>query len=209
MIIRTTIPLCLCLGIFLAAAAGVQAQNLVTNGNFELGTKGWAPFIPDDAKPNECKVEVSTKNPHEGQSLCLSCNAVSRFAATTVIKDVETVPGDRYRISLWVRAGDDFQPAAGTPGFMARVTFFSDPKTWAPADGGNFHLAIGNRTAIGSPPSSVEELPKTWTKTEGVFEIPPNTAFMNIALYVLKGTGSVFIDDIVMEKVDSTTPLSN
>lgn len=209
MIIRIANFLCLCLALLCAAASGLQAQNLFANGDFEIGTKGWAPFVPDDSKPNDCKIEVSSENPHEGQSLRLSCNGTSRFAATTVIKGMDWVPGDRYRVSLWARAGDDFQPTPGTPGFMIRIGFYSDPTSWAPADGGNFHLTMGNQTSLGGAPTRAEELPKTWTKMEGVLEIPPNTAMVNTAIFICKGTGSVYVDDLVLEKVDNTTPLSN
>lgn len=195
---------CLC-----STATFVRAENLIPNGDFELGTKGWAAFVPDDAKPNDCKVEVSGEAPHEGQSLRLSCGGVSRFAATTVIKGTDWVPGDRYRVSLWARAGEDFQPAPGTPGFMIRMGFFSDPVAWTAAGGGNFHLAVGNKTSISGVPTDVEVLPKAWTKMEGVFEIPPDTAMVNAALFICKGTGSVFVDDLVLEKVDAGTPLSN
>ena len=209
MIFRATSTICLSLGILFASASGLRAQNLVTNGDFELGVKGWFPFVPGDVKSNDCAIEASSDNPRGMQSHRMSCKAFSRFAATTVIKDIEPVPGDRYRLSLWVRAGDDFEVAQGTPGFFVRVTFFSDPKTWAAADGGNFHLSMGNHTSIGNAPASAEPLPKEWTKIEGVFEIPPKTAFMNIATFFYKAEGSVFVDDVVLEKVDNSTPLSN
>ncbi len=205
---RTARSLCLCLGCLWITAPEIFAQNLISNGDFELGTKGWAAFVPDDAKPNDCKVEVSGEDPHEGQSLRLSCSGVSRFAATTVIKGTEWVPGDRYRVSLWARAGEDFVRTPGTQGFMIRMGFFSDPVAWTPVAGGNFHLMTGNHTSVGSAPAGGEDLPKAWTKMEGVFEIPADTAMVNAALFICKGTGSVYVDDLVLEKVDATTPLS-
>jgi hypothetical protein len=209
MIFRTAHSFCLCLGCLCVTASGIHAQNLFTNGDFEIGTEGWAAFVPDEAKPNDCKVEVSGENPHEGQSLRLSCSGASRFAATTVIKGTDWVPGDRYRVSLWARAGEDFLPAQGTRGFMIRIGFFSDPVAWTPASGGSFHLMTGNHTSVGGTPTADEELPKKWTKMEGVFEIPADTAMVNAALFIWKGTGSVYVDDLVLEKVDATTPLSN
>lgn len=188
-----------------------HTQNLLANGDFENGTKGWSLFAPAEAKQAGCTFDVTGDGPHDGgQAAKLTSEATARYAIVNYPKGISCVGGDRYRVSAWVKAGDDFQAKSGTPGFLMRVSLFTNAGTFADSAAGHFYLALGGHTAMGSGlgGSSYEEVPKTWTKVEGVFEMPSDAASMNVSLFIQSGSGSIYFDDVSLESVDKATPLS-
>ena len=189
----------------------LAGDNLLTNGDFESGEGGWAPFIPEDAKNSDCKYAVTETAPHGGaQAGEISCATDARFAIVTYVKGHEFANGTRYRVSAWVKTGADFQPAAGTPGYVLRISMFADEGTTQGTDDSLFYLGTGNtavRSADASPLNN-QDCPKEWTRLEGVFDVSPGTAKLNVCLFIWKGTGSMFIDDVVLEQVDESVPVS-
>jgi peptidoglycan/xylan/chitin deacetylase (PgdA/CDA1 family) len=193
-----------------AVSAVPQGDNLLSNGGFEEGTKGWSIFAPPDAQGADAKIDATGDAPHEGgQAGAMSCSAPVRFAIVNFVKGTNFVPGDRMRISAWVKAGSDFQPQPGTPGFMVRVSMFNDPSGSQGTSEGLFY--VGMSGGVKGPDTSSfkdQEIPKDWTKVEGVFEVVPDTARMNACAFIWKGTGTLFVDDFRLEAVDKSTPLS-
>jgi hypothetical protein len=199
-----------CLGAA-SALSGVHAQNLLTNGDFENGAKGWNLFAPPAAEGSECKFEAVSDTPHDGgQCGRLSSVGEARYAITSSPRGLAPTPGDRYRLTAWVRAGQDFTPRANTPGFVIRVTLFGDPGYQADVPGGHVYLGVDNRAfrGVDVSPLNNEPIPKEWTKLECVFAIPEGTASLNVAVFVWQGSGSVFVDDVSLENVDNSTPLT-
>lgn len=201
-----------CTLIFSLLCGALNAQNLLSNGEFEENVKGWTLRIPPETQREDCNFELSEeKPPRAGFSGKLSSVAYARYGAVTSPQNVNLVEGQRYRVSAWVRAGEDFVPKAGTPGFLIRITLFSSLNGNEDASGGHYYLGLGNRLTRGygtAPLISDEAIPKTWTQIEAVFEIPAETAKMDVSLFVWEGVGSIYVGDAVLELVDDATPLT-
>ncbi len=198
-------------GGFLLFSPEASAQNLVVNGDFENGTKGWSLFAPAEAKQAGCTFDVTGDAPHDGgQAAKLTSEAEARYGIVNYVRGISYVGGDRYRVSVWVKAGDDFQVKSGMPGFLVRISFFTNAGTFKDSAAGHFYLALGGHAAMGSGfgGSTYEDVPKAWTKLEGVFEMPSDAASMNVSLFVQNGSGSIYFDDVSLESVEKTVPLS-
>lgn len=189
-----------------AEAAG---DNLVTNGDFEDGKKAWSVFAPPDSQGGAPSLEVTGDDPHTGGACgVMSATSPVRFAAVNFVTNKWTA-GDRFRVSAWIKAGADYQPQSGTPGFMVRVTMFPpDGVTIAPQDG-LFYVGLGKATK--GPDTGAyndQTVPTTWTKVEGVFQVADGTDRLNVCAFIWKGSGNLYIDDFRLEPVDKSTPLS-
>jgi peptidoglycan/xylan/chitin deacetylase (PgdA/CDA1 family) len=193
-----------------AAPAEPQGDNILSNGGFEEGTKGWSVFAPQDAQGAGAKIDTTAEGPHEGGLAgTMSCAEAVRFAIVNFSKQANFTPGDRYRLSAWVKAGPDFEALPGTPGFMLRASMFSDSTGSQGTGEGLFYL--GTTGAVKGPDVSSfkdQAVPKEWTKLEGVFEVPPDTVRMNACAFIWKGKGTLLVDDVRIEPVDKATPLS-
>lgn len=200
------------IGSFLLTSLTLSAaDNLLQNGDFEEGESQWSTFIPDDAQNAGCSWSVSTDAPHEGsQAGQISCMSDARFALVNFVKGYEFVEGKKYKVTAWVKAGADFQPLADTPGYIMRVSMFGAEGASLGGDGGLFYLGSGNKAVRGPDTKAFndQELPKEWTKLEGVFEASPGIARLNVCLFIWKGTGSFFIDDVTLEEVADSTELT-
>jgi len=201
----------------LCSAAGISslpAQNLVTNGDFEKGTAGWTIFAPPDAKECNPQLEAVAGGRDNSQAGQMSCSAPTRFAITNYLKKGTYGQGQRLRVSAWVKAGEDFEPQASTPGFVIRVTMFTDGEGpgggMAPAQDGSFCIGLNGTAIRGNDIASLNDqgVPKEWTKVEGVFETSPDVTNMNVAVFIWKGSGKLLVDDVVIEPVDETVALS-
>jgi hypothetical protein len=118
------------------------------------------------------------------------------------------------RVSAWIKAGEGFQAEPNTPGFVLRVTMFTDEKDegggMAPAQDSSFYLGL-NGTAVrgqNTAPFVNQEIPSEWTKVEGVFETSSDATKMNVGIFIWKGTGSLLVDDVEVEAVPDSVPLS-
>lgn len=196
--------------LFLSASRDAYCQNLLPNGDFENDKHGWNLFVPEESQESECTFEVIGDNPHEG-AFAAQLDSVSeaRYAIVTRPKGADLVAGAKFRISVWVRAGANFVPKPGTPGFMVRITLFSDAGT-VDAPGGHYYLGLGNHLIHGLDIDSMPQdaIPKTWTKVEAVIEIPPEVESLNVSAFVWQGVGTLWVDDMVFEPVDADTSLT-
>ncbi len=190
--------------------AVVLGDNMLTNGGFEEGSRGWSIFAPPDAQGADAKLDTTGEGAHEGGLAgIMSCSSPVRFAIVNFVKGTSFVVGDRYRISAWVKAGADFQAQPGTPGFVVRVSMFRDETGSQGGTDGLFY--VGLKGAVNGPDTSVfndQGVPTEWTKVEGVFEIVPDTVRVNACAFIWKGAGTLYVDDFRLEPVDKTTPLS-
>lgn len=195
----------------LLPAAQAQENNILKNGDFEspLGGNWSFRFPPGGAESSDCSFELCSEGREGSQAGKLSGTTPVRFGAVQSPRCFTPVPGQHYRISAWVRAGDDFQAQPGTPGFVMRVSIFADLGT-IDAERGLFYVGLDNKTARTSDTSvfSGQEIPKEWTKIEGVFDMSADAASINVCLFMWNATGSVYVDDVVLEEVDASTPLS-
>jgi len=193
-----------------AEPAAPQGDNILSNGGFEEGTKGWSVFAPQDAQAAGAKLDTAAEGPREGGLAgAMSCSEATRFAIVNFAKQTGFVAGDRYRVSAWVKAGSDFEALPGTPGFMLRVSMFSDGSGSQGTAEGLFY--VGMTGAVKGPDVSSfkdQEFPKEWTKLEGIYEVAPDTARMNAAVFIWKGKGTLLVDDVRIEPVDKSTALS-
>ena len=201
-----------CGGAFLLSSLSTtEAQNLLSNGEFEPDVPGWSLVIPPESSEAECRFEMSQdKPPQGGLSGRLSSTSEVRFGIVTRPKIGALVAGERFRVSAWVRADKDFVAKAGTPGFVLRVTLFSNPKGNEDTPGGHYYLGLGNRLTRGYSVSPLleEAIPGVWTKIEAILEIPPETVTLDVSLFVWFGSGALYVGNIVFEPVDDTTPLT-
>lgn len=185
-------------------------DNLLANGGFEEGSRAWSIFAPPDAQGADAKLDTSGEGAHEGGLAgVMSCTAPVRFAIVNFVKEVDFIPGDRYRVSAWVKAGADFQAEAGSPGFVLRVSMFTDATGSQGGSEGLFYVGLNG--AVKGPDTSAfrdQGVPTEWTKVEGVFEVVPDTVKMNACAFIWKGSGSLYVDDFRLEPVAKTTPLS-
>jgi len=195
----------------LISTSQAQENNILKNGDFEssLGGSWTFRFPPGGAEAGDCSFELSPDGRAGSQAGKLSGTTPVRFAAVQSPKGFSPVPGTHYRISAWVRASEDFQAQPGTPGFVMRVSIFADLGT-IDAERGLFYVGLDHKTARSSDTSlfSGQEIPKEWTKIEGVFDMSADAASINVCLFMWNATGSVYVDDVALEEVDASTPLS-
>jgi peptidoglycan/xylan/chitin deacetylase (PgdA/CDA1 family) len=191
------------------AAAPGAGRNFLVNGGFEDGTVGWDLFVSAEDRTVDCKLGVTSDKPHGGaRAGQLTSDARARYALLQYVRGAAFAPGRRYRVSAWVRAGEDFEPQAGTPGFALRVSMFADKAASAQAQDALFYVGMDGRSVRGADASPLknQEVPRSWTKLEGVFEVPPYTAKLNVCVFVWKGSGSFFVDDVALEDADDAAP---
>ncbi len=180
------------------------SENLLTNGDFENGARGWSLYDPVKSSAANCQFQVIADNPHEGGgSLELSSASSSRYAVLQYLKSANFAPGQKYRLSAWVRAGDDFEVKAGTPGFLLRVSMFGPNFS----NSGMYFLGFSGMGGDSPAALSGQEVPKAWTKIEGVFEMAANVEKVNVCLLVDSGVGHIYVDDVSIERVADTTPV--
>jgi hypothetical protein len=202
--------------VFLCSAAGLAslpAQNLLTNGDFENGTTGWGIFAPGEAQQSDPQLQA-VEGGREGQAGQMSCSDPVRFGIANYLKKGTFTPSQRLRVSAWIKAGEGFEAVPGTPGFVVRVSMFADGEEAGGgligAQEGLFYVGLHGVTVRGADVSSMNDqgVPTEWTKVEGVFETSPDTAVMNVSVFIWSGSGKLLVDDVVIEPVDESVPLS-
>ncbi len=183
-------------------------ENLLVNPGLEDDIEGWGIFLPEGSEDKDATMSVSPKAAHSGSNgMVMSCSESIRYAVSTRRKEgSKGSPGERFRVSVWVRAGKDFVQNPKTPGFYIRVTLHSAPAV--PVTSGHQHFGLGDFASRGRPPLGTPEVPKTWTKIEATFEVPEETTSMSVDLMVHEGSGDFYIDDFSLKKVPDSTPLT-
>lgn len=184
-----------------------NSGNLLVNSGFENGTSGWTIFTAPEARDIGCTLGIAEEGREGTKAAQLTSPSPARYAILQYLKGYTFAAGQHYRISAWVKAGDNFQPESGTPAFLMRASMFS-------AGGGNanalFYVGSGGKAVRSANTSALngQEVPKTWTRIEGVFEIAPETVQLNACVFVAKGSGDFLVDDVGLERLDDQSPLS-
>jgi hypothetical protein len=192
-----------------ATAAALPAQSLIYNGGFERGDEGWFPFLPSDAKGTGATFEIVIDQANSGAaSARLHSQMMARhgFAVRGSRSTIPVSPGERYRITAWVRIDADTLVRQDTPGPLIRLTPLDVEKKDSMA--GAFFLNADNKLTQGAPPSATKKLPLTWTKLEAVIETPSDTAYLVPFFLGWYTEGSIYFDDISLDKVSADTPLT-
>lgn len=188
-----------------------DAENLLQNGDFEQGTQSWSLFAPDESQLSDCGFTVTQDAPHgDDNEAKLSSSQSVRYGIVNYVKDHDFEPGQRFRVSAWVKAGEDFVSESGTPGYILRVTMYSTDDGWENATNGSIYLGTDDRLVRVKDVSSFanQDIPQKWTKLEAVFEISPDTAKLNVSAFVWEASGSFYVDDVVLELVSDSTRLT-
>ena len=181
--------------------------SLITNGDFEAGTDSWKKYIPPEFAALTCDFSTSQDNPHSGMKCAeLTMSDVGRFCLGNLPIPVE--PGDRYRVTVWIRATADSQPPPNSPGFSFRLIFrktVNDNNLKWP--GSFLQINPDSVVSFGNTQVLAKSIPTDWTKMEAVIEIPPGIFFACPDL-ILIYKGPLFVDDVTFVKVDPSTPLN-
>lgn len=189
----------------LLAYAGIQfsfGQELVPNGGFESGTAGWTLFVPQESQGKNCRFDTVSTSPHSGTNcLRFQSDDFARYGIG-VATGFPVQPGEHYRVTAWVRGDAAAQARTKAPGFAIRLNLLQGS---AAAAGGHLYIEPGNVVSRDTPAESTTGLPKEWTKVETVIEIPPGVDTVVPALFAWWSTGTIFVDDFSIQKIDGST----
>jgi hypothetical protein len=193
-----------CLALLSGLSGSLNARPLVPNGGFEEGSEGWTLFTPASSQSAEPALQIITSGARSGKKhLRLYSKTNARYAATPDILKVNG--GQRYRVSVWVKTSPDLETAVGP---IVRVMFREDAPSKVET---SFYLDTNGRLSSGTAPLArlSEPLPAQWRKIEAVMQAPAKATSAGMALFAWNTRGSVDFDDFTMEKVSSSTPLTD
>jgi hypothetical protein len=186
------------------------ADNAIENPGFEAGKEKWGPFIPSESQGIQLKWDVSATEPHGGT---MAAEMASGEAARWVLTPSERIPvnpGEKYRVTAWVRFGEGAQLVGNAPAAYVRLVLSDAAKQDIPDPMLHLHLGLAGdvvrSTAIAR--INVPDLPTGWQKIEGVIEVPPDVALIGLNLVVHGVVGTTYWDDVSFELVPAETPLS-
>jgi hypothetical protein len=198
-----------CVAMVLSIAC-LRADNLVPNPGFESGDDGWQIFVPAASKEASPGFLVVSENPHTGANCAkLSATAPDRYAISSK-SSIPVTAGEKYRLSAWVRFSDSVPTQPGAPAAYIRAGLFASPTEDNPDPKGHMHIGLdgtmARNTEVGK--LAVSKLPVSWQKIEGVIEIPQGVTLLGVSLFVHGFAGSVYWDDVSVEKVPASTAVS-
>ncbi len=183
----------------------------IQNPGFEQGKDSWMLFVGQEDDALTEKFIISSENTHGG----LSCASVistktNRVGIESSKGGFAVTPKERYRLTAWVRYGEDSIIRKGCPSAYIRACLRKNLST--DIDSPLLHMHIGLDGKMARTPFLkkvlVTEVPKEWTKIEGVIEIPEDTKRVGIGLFSEGVLGTVYWDDVSIEQVADDTPLS-
>ncbi len=209
-----TVSLAALLAPLSAARAGT---NLLANPGFEDGAASWETFIPPDSEGKGCEFVVSNDAPHTGKSCAEMKTAdFARFAIyPKLAQDDPLKPGDRVHLAFWVKAAKSAQFQSKS-GVNVRIMLADEqgknlPFVPAVFIGLNGHPSIHSVDKPAASANMGDDVPTVWTKVESVFEVPTGEGAVRISsptFFVTGASGSVFLDDFILERAGAGTPLS-
>lgn len=208
-------PLLLCCA--LACSQAQAGDNLIPNPGVEADDGSWGIFVPGESENKGCEFSFSKESPHSGTScLELKSGDLARFSVGPKGLTGDAVrPGDRCRLTFWVRAGNDLQVKSAPP-LIVRMFLLDDQGHNLPENLAIF-VGLNGKTTIQSPEKGLdfspykEPLPAEWTKVESVFEMPTDLGAGRLSrpeFFAQYTSGSIFLDDFSLERVGSEVPLS-
>jgi len=194
----------------LAYCPSAIAQNLIPNPSFESGTTGWGQFIPTDADGKVQPIQLVYSDVHSGTTAA-EINVAGGARTAIIVDNINVKPGQKYRFIAWVKFTDNAQLKAGMPGAYLRVTLLEARGKDIADPLGAFYIDLQGKVARKSTIGklAITELPRHWTKLEGVIEIPEGTNLTVPSIFLQGVTGTVIIDDVSFEMVPDNTSLSS
>lgn len=185
------------------AASSLLAQNIVRDPGFEEDTTGWnAPYIPNDSLDRQCTFEVVKESPHSGKTCArLASEDGGRIAISPKGTPIPVEPGEKFKVSLWIKAGKNFSGHGNQSGMLLRMDMMNGKDSV-----GIVTIDWKGQSRLLLPQDNpndfvTEPLPTQWTKVEAEFVIPNDTTSMRPAVFLWRGTGEFFIDDFVIERI--------
>ncbi len=175
----------------------------ILNGNFSEGLKSWSLFVPAESKDKGCAMEEGPGK--EGKGARMKSSAPARWALSN--PPIPVTVGEKWKLTFWVK-DEKTTVKPGTPGFTARLTM-ADAK--GKSTDQHLYVLPGNKVLLAKnygTYKAAHALPSEWTKIEGIFEIYEGNATMSLNIMPSGIEGSFLIDEVVLEKVASTTTLS-
>ncbi len=188
----------------------VHAENLLPNPGFEADQEGWGLFLPADDNGAPVEFSVTQQEPRTGSASGILKTEEPRRYAITAKKSFTVSPGEKYRIQAWVKFSKDARLEGEHPAAYIRATLAEASRLDIPDPLGHIHIGLTG-DVVRNPlvgKLGVPQLPSGWRKIEAVVEIPPDTAFLGVSLFVHGVVGTIFWDDVSFELVDPKTPLS-
>jgi hypothetical protein len=203
------IPLLITATALLGLVPHCLANNLVANPGFEKLKADWKTFEPEGEM---MEWGIDDSDPHSGGASAIIQSTSPARRALIQERAFGVYAGKRYRIEAWVKFSPNSTVAPGLPGFYMSTTF-SD-SLWEslsknpPYNRIFFGLPNGVVDWEGRKLLKPEILPEQWTQVSAVVEAPPDSKWMQLALTIHGFEGDLFLDDISVEKVDESTPLT-
>ena len=168
---------------------------------------GWRMWVPPESQAAGCSFSPmpSERLPGKMQA-ALESRDPARFGILPDTRGLRVVPGERYRLTAWVKADASFKAEPGTPGVVLRATLFEFPGKDFP--GGHIFagfkgVAIGDPTPLaGAPP------PREWAKIEATIEIPDGVTHLIYFVFVWRASGRLWVDDVSIVRVPRSSPVT-
>jgi hypothetical protein len=199
-------------------AFAAPGTNLISNPGFELGDANWAVFIPGESQDKGCTFTVSTVNPHTGKA-CGELKSIDHARYSAGPRRIDGEPlyaGDRCRLIFWVRAEQNTLTRSD-PGVIVCMILWNETGKQLPGDealfvGLNGQVTLQSMARLDLSAYS-DPLPVKWTKVEVVFDVPEMLNLGSCKLgrpefFAHYTRGSVFIDDVSLERVGKDVALT-
>lgn len=186
------------------AALPAFTQNVIRDPGFEEGEQQWNFYIPSDSVSRDTQFSIVTDEPYSGQACALlesSDNA--RFSISPKGMPLPVSPGEKFRLSLWVKASEDFRPEPGHPGMLIRVDLLQDrePLQIVSVDWkGTTHVLEPTEKPVDF---TTEPIPTKWNQVTFEFTIPEDIDSLRPSLFLWRGTGKIWIDDFILQRIKS------
>ncbi|PAW80110.1 MAG: hypothetical protein B9S32_01900 [Verrucomicrobia bacterium Tous-C9LFEB] len=199
----------------LITLANGYATNEVLNPGFESGKVEWYLFVPPESQEKSCQYNLSNRESHSGKTCAeISSEDFARFGLSYK-RRLFVNSGERYRIIAWIKADSGAAVKNSTQGFLIRFVLTQGkadaPKSPAIFIGLNGNVTIESLIDGTKLRGLAAPLPTEWTKVEAVVEIPvvkEGVDGMQMSLCGQNTRGTLWIDDVSIEKVSESTPLS-
>jgi hypothetical protein len=194
---------------FLAMESAL-AENLVVNGGFEAGKSGWGHFVPGESKAVAVSWDISETDPHGGTVAAVMTNPQAARWSLNPAGRFPVKPGEKYRITAWIRFGKDAKLDGTSPAAYVRMVFTDAGQKDISDRRLHLHMGLSGDMAWSTALAmlNVSSLPTSWKKMEGVMEIPPGAELVGINLMVHGVSGTIYWDDVAFELVPASTPLT-
>lgn len=210
----SNIPLLLCCAgtAALVAFGNVRAgDNLIPNPGFEEGANGWLLYVSEQSQAVPCSIEPVKEDRKSGASAgAMVSEDFASFSISPELfaggeKALAVYPGERWRLSFWVRATEETASTA-SPAFFVRFPLLKDWKK----TGRLVFVGINGNVEIRDASGSLDiagitaDLPNEWTQVSAEFEIPSedNANQLGRPEFYARGVkGPIVLDDIVLSRV--------